>query len=61
MHAVFLASPQDGNIEGYLKLMERLRVAVDFFNYNDPGSVELGHVVREREDDRCKGAECKAV
>lgn len=47
MHACFLFnSPQDGNIENYLKLMERLRVAVDFFNHNNPGSVELGHVVR---------------
>ena len=54
------ASPQDGNLEVHLKLMERLRVAVEFFNHNNPGSVLLSHVVRER-GDRCKGAICEAV
>ena len=49
LYVLSFASPQDGNIEVYLKLMERLRVAVDFFNHNNPGSVELGHVVRKRE------------
>lgn len=32
------------NIEGYLKLLDRLRVAWDFFTHNNPGSVELSHV-----------------
>ena len=33
-----------GNIEGYLKVLDKLRVAVEFFNHNNPGSVELSHV-----------------
>ena len=33
-----------GNIDGYLKLLDKLRVALDFFNHNNPGGVELSHV-----------------
>jgi exocyst complex protein 7 len=33
-----------GDIEGYLKLLDKLRVAVDFFKYNNPSSDELSHV-----------------
>ncbi len=33
-----------GNIEVYLKLLDRLKMAVDFFTHNNPGSVELSHV-----------------
>lgn len=31
-------------IEAYLKLLEKLHVAVEFFTQNNPGSVELSHV-----------------
>ena len=34
-----------GNVEGYLKLLDRLRSAVDFFRNNNPSSLELSHVV----------------
>lgn len=30
-----------------MKLLDKLRVAVDFFRYNNPSSMELSHVVRE--------------
>ena len=30
-----------GNIDGYLKLLERLESAISFFNTNNPSSVEL--------------------
>ena len=32
------------SIEAYLKLLEKLHVAVEFFTQNNPGSVELSHV-----------------
>jgi len=35
-----------GNVEGYLNLMDRLHTAVEFFQHSNPGSVELGSVVR---------------
>ena len=33
-----------GNIEAYLKLLDRLKVAWDFFKQNNPESIELGHI-----------------
>ena len=35
-----------GNVESYLSLMDRLHTAVEFFQQSNPGSVELGSVVR---------------
>ena len=34
-----------GNVDGYLKLLDKLRSAVDFFKHNNPSSLELSHVV----------------
>ena len=31
-------------VDGYIKVLERLRVALDFFQSNNPSSVELSHV-----------------
>ena len=33
-----------GDIEGYLRVLDRLKEAADFFNANNPTSVELSHV-----------------
>lgn len=33
-----------GNIEAYLKLLDRLKIAWDFFKQNNPESIELGHI-----------------
>lgn len=33
-----------GNFEAYLKLLDKLRAAVDFFRHNNPSSMELSHV-----------------
>ena len=37
-------SGPSGGVEGYIKVLERLRVALDFFQSNNPSSVELSHV-----------------
>ena len=42
------SSPDGNNVDLYLKQLDRLRVAVDFFTHNNPNSVELSHVVRRR-------------
>ena len=39
-----------GNIEGYLKLLDKLRAAVDFFKNNNASSMELSHVVSDGGD-----------
>ena len=33
-----------GDVEGYIKVLDRLKVALDFFHANNPSSVELSHV-----------------
>ena len=43
---VLSCSPDGRNIDAYLKLLDRLRVAVDFFSHSNPSSLELSHVVR---------------
>ena len=36
--------PPSGSVDSYLKLLERLRVALEFFQHSNPSSVELSHV-----------------
>ena len=52
MFCSLCCSPDGNNVESYLKLLDRLKVAGDFFNHNNPNSVELSNVVRERKKER---------
>ena len=44
MHFLFVTSPS-GQLDAYIKNLERVLDAIDFFNQNNPNCLELSNLV----------------